>query len=64
MLRVALWALCGMTVIPPRTQITGEAHTSDECDGCEYKAMEHHGGYCYMFREKPTETCMCGQYKK
>lgn len=29
----------------------------NNCEGCDYKHMEKHGGHCYMFRDEPDEVC-------
>ena len=31
-----------------------------DCSVCEHKFLEHHGGHCYMFREKMPR---CAQWK-
>ena len=34
-----------------------------KCDKCWYKNIETHGGFCYMFKEKPDFADKCRQFK-
>lgn len=38
-------------------------NTGRECVGCTKLALEHHGNYCYLFRNKPN-VLPCAQYSK
>lgn len=35
-----------------------EEFDKEKCKTCKYMINET-GGYCYMFREQPTEKCNC-----
>jgi hypothetical protein len=30
----------------------------NNCETCDYKAMDYGDGHCYMFKDAPTEVCM------
>lgn len=30
----------------------------NNCEACDHKQIEH-SGWCYMFRDEPTDVCMC-----